>query len=122
MGFRMLKDAGDGRQRMIGRVALTQGLTSGYRATPTQNRSCFGPDISSSAANKAEFCRFTRKPAVICQECARRPPHPRRRSGRYRVMAQLGPLAISKQLASKTQFSGLGRLRTYLNFMHSAFL
>jgi hypothetical protein len=32
------------------------------------------------------------------------------------------PLAISKQLASKTQFSGLGRLRTYLNFMHSAFL
>jgi hypothetical protein len=34
---------------------------------------------------------------------------------------RIRPLAISKQLASKTQFNGVGRLRTYISFTHSAF-
>jgi hypothetical protein len=33
---------------------------------------------------------------------------------------RIRPLAISKQFASKTQFNGVGRLRTYISFTHSA--
>jgi hypothetical protein len=41
--------------------------------------------------------------------------------GRYRVLAELGHSPFQKQSASKTQFNGVGRLRTYIRFTHSAF-
>jgi len=42
-------------------------------------------------------------------------------SGRYRVLAEAGHSPFPKQLASKTQFNGVGRLRTYISFTHSVF-
>jgi hypothetical protein len=41
--------------------------------------------------------------------------------GRYRVLAELGHSPFQNSWASKTQFNGVGRLRTYISFMHSAF-
>jgi hypothetical protein len=40
---------------------------------------------------------------------------------RRRVLAELGHSPFPKQLASKTQFNGVGRLRTYISLTHLAF-
>ena len=73
MGFRLIEDAGDGRERMIGRVALTQNSASRYSEWSVLKHLRHRPEISStagthflsSASNAAEFCRFRRKPAAI---------------------------------------------------------
>src|ERR1700730_5628131 len=51
------------------------------------------------------------------------PVLPNRRNRRRSLSGtgRIRPLAISKQLASKAQFNGVGRLRTYISFTHSAF-
>jgi hypothetical protein len=56
MGFRLIEDAGDGRQRMIGRVTLTRGFGLS-EMTPSAANPPPAPVSPSSRANAAEFCR-----------------------------------------------------------------
>jgi hypothetical protein len=95
----------------------------------------FSSAFSDSEANRRHSAAINRQRSAWCERiqplyrCLCQQKAPLRRwialaeSGHYPPPGTggIGPLAISKQLASKVQFNGVGRLRTYISFTHSAF-
>ena len=63
MDFGVIENAGDGRQRIVGGVALTHDSASD-RAPFAESVFPVPPGIFSSLPNEAEFCPFRRKTAV----------------------------------------------------------
>src|SRR4030081_2366894 len=57
MGLRLILNAGDGRERVISRVALTQNSTSGNDAISGKRNSAADAELHCLLSNTAEFCR-----------------------------------------------------------------
>src|SRR5258708_12141357 len=69
----MIENAGDGRERIVGRVALNQNLNLRILRNKQEGNSAVSAEFHSSLSNTAEFCRFRRKLAVICSSRDVRP-------------------------------------------------